>query len=142
MERYLLDTNVVSELRKVGSGKANKAVARWSSELNAGDLYLSVISLHEIEIGVLQKERRDKAQGSVLRRWMTERLLPAFRGRILPVTQDIALTASAWHVPVTRSFQDSLIAATAAVHNLTVATRNVQDFRPFDCRIHDPFTQK
>ena len=88
---FVLDTNVVSELRKVRLGRANANVAKWADSVNAADLYLSVITLQELEIGVLQAEHRDPKQGAVLRTWLNNHVLPAFEGRILPVDTAVAL---------------------------------------------------
>ena len=78
---FILDTNVVSELRKVRLGKADERVARWADSVEANELYLSVITIHELEIGILLAERRDPAQGAVLRTWLNNHVLPAFAGR-------------------------------------------------------------
>lgn len=123
---YLLDTNVVSELRKVRAGKADPNVARWADSVDAGELYLSVISVQELEIGVLLVERRDAAQGAMLRTWLNDHVLPAFTGRILPVDITVALRSARLHVP--DPVRDGLIAATAFVHGMTIVTRNVADF--------------
>lgn len=125
---FLLDTNVVSELRKVAAGRADPRVAAWADAVDAADLYLSVVSVEELEIGVLMVERRDAAQGRLLRAWLDERALPAFAGRILPVTEAIARESARLHVPDPRPVRDALIAATARVHRITVVTRNVADF--------------
>ncbi|MFC5848573.1 type II toxin-antitoxin system VapC family toxin [Deinococcus petrolearius] len=126
---YLLDTNVVSELRKVRSGKADPQVSRWAQGVQASALYLSVITVQELELGILLKERRDPEQGRVLRGWFEGQVLPAFAGRLLPVTVAIARQCAALNVPETKPERDGLIAATALVHGLTVATRNVRDFQ-------------
>ena len=126
---FLLDTNVVSELRKAGDGKADAAVIAWLSGGDAATLYLSVISLMEIELGVLRIERRDAAQGAKLRTWMDRYVLPEFVDRTLPVDAAVALRCAALHVPDPRSERDALIAATALVHGMTVVTRNTVDFR-------------
>ena len=125
---YLLDTNIVSELRKVPTGKADANVVRWVSSRDAGLFFLSVISLLEIERGVLLLQRRDPVQGSRLRHWLDAYLRPAFKGRILPIDDSIATTCAHLHVPNPRSDGDSLIAATALVHGLSVVTRNERDF--------------
>jgi predicted nucleic acid-binding protein len=125
---YLLDTNVVSELRKVRAGKADERVAAWADSVDAGDLYLSVIGVQELEIGVLLAERRDPAQGAVLRAWLDGRVLVAFAGRILVVDSAVARRSARLHVPDPRPLRDGLIAATALVHGMTVVTRNVVDF--------------
>lgn len=123
---YLLDTNVVSELRK--GNKAQRSVRRWAQACSTTSLYLSAISILELETGILLVERRDRKQGEILRTWMEEHVLPAFRGHILPVDTAGALRCAALHVPNPRSDRDALIAATALVHGLTIVTRNAHDF--------------
>jgi len=125
---FLLDTNVVSELRKAPRGRADPGVVAWAQSVPSSSLYLSVISLLELEQGVLQLQRRDPAQGAILRRWLAEQVLPAFQGRVLAVDVPVVLRCAALHVPDRRAERDSLIAATALVHGLTVVTRNVADF--------------
>src|ERR1035437_2731237 len=127
---YLLDTNVVSELRKVRLGKADKNVAAWADSVEASNLYLSVITAQELEIGVLLAERHDPAQGALLRKWLNAQVLPAFNGRILAVDVAVAQRSARLHVPDPRPVRDGLIAATALVHGMTVVTRNVADFEP------------
>ena len=127
---YLLDTNVVSELRKVRVGKADAHVADWADSIDASDLYLSVITIHELEIGVLLAERRDPSQGAVFRAWLNGHVLPAFTGRILAVDTAIAQRSAHLHVPDPRPVRDGLIAATALIHGMVVVTRNVADFAP------------
>jgi predicted nucleic acid-binding protein len=129
---YLLDTNVVSELRKSRAGKANPGVAAWAREVPASFLFMSVISLHELEHGVLLAERRDPAQGRVLRRWLDRSVANAFAERFLPVDERVARRAAALHVPDPAPFRDALIAATALVHTMTVVTRNAGDFSHFE----------
>lgn len=125
---FLLATNVVSELRKVRSGKADVYVSRWAESVESADLYLSVITVQELEIGVLLAERRDVVQGAMLRAWMESHVLPAFAGRILPVDTMVAIRSAQLHVPDPRPIRDGLIAATALVYGITVVTRNVGDF--------------
>lgn len=137
---FLLDTNVVSELRKVRLGKADPNAARWADQVDPADLYLSVIVVQELEIGIQLLERRDTAQGVVFRAWMDSQVLPAFAGRILAIDTAIALRSSSLHVPDPRPVRDSLIAATALVHRLTVVTRNISDFAPMGVPILNPFS--
>ena len=125
---YLLDTNVVSELRKVRAGKADPNVARWADSVDASQLYLSVISVQELELGVLLVERRDAVQGAMLRNWLKDQVLQAFTGRILPVDTRVALRSARMHVPDPHPVRDGLIAATALVHGMTIVTRHVDDF--------------
>lgn len=127
---FLLDTNVVSELRKVRLGKADSGVAAWADSVDAADLYISAITVQELEIGVLLLERRDPLQGAIFRSWLTMHVLPAFTDRILVVDTAVALRSARLHVPDLRPVRDGLIAATALVHGMTVVTRNVADFQP------------
>lgn len=136
---YLLDTNVVSELRKVRAGKADPNVARWADRVDAGELYLSVIAVQELEIGVLLVERRDPVQGAMLRSWLNDHVLPAFAGRILPVDTAVALRSARLHVPDPHPVRDGLIAATALVHGMTVVTRNVEDFASAGAKVLNPW---
>jgi toxin FitB len=134
---YILDTNVVSELRK--AKKANQNVMKWAQLLPAATLYISVISLLELEIGILLLERRDKEQGGILRAWMNRHVLPTFSGRILAIDTTVAQRCAALHVPNPRSDRDALIAATALAHGLTVATRNVADFEGMGVAVLNPW---
>ena len=129
---FVLDTNVVSELRKVRAGKAHPNVAGWASRVPPGQLFLSAITIHELEHGVLLAERADPAQGAVLRRWLDDSVAAAFIGRVLPVDGLVARRAAALHIPDPAPFRDALIGATALVHNMAVATRNVKDFERFE----------
>jgi len=138
---YLLDTNVVSELRKVRSGKADAGVAQWAEQTRAAELYLSVISLHELDIGVLLRERKDAEQGRMLREWLEQHVLPAFADRVLPVDVAVARASARLHVPDPRPVRDALIAATALVHDMTVVTRNIADFEPTGVAIHNPWSR-
>jgi len=128
---YLLDSNIISELRKAPAGRANSGVVAWAQATPAESLFISAITLMELEKGVQLKTRHDPTAGSVLRRWLAERLLPAFRGRVLSVDEAVALENAGYHVPEPRPLADSLIAATAKVRGLCVVTRNVKDFEHF-----------
>jgi len=136
---FLLDTNVVSELRKIRLGRADKNVARWADSVDAAELYVSVITVQELELGVLLAERRDPAQGAMLRTWLEGHVLPAFAGRILPVDVAVAQRCTALHVPDPRPAMDGLIAATALVHGMTLVTRNRADFQALDLVILNPW---
>lgn len=125
---YLLDTNVVSELRKIGDGKADARVAAWVDTEDAESFFISAITILELERGVLGIQRRDAAQGARLRAWLDNHVRPEFAGRILPIDDQIAMRCAHLHIPDRRNEVDALIAATALVHGLTVATRNVRDF--------------
>jgi predicted nucleic acid-binding protein len=138
---YLLDTNVVSELRKARAGKADSNVAAWAESIPAASLFISVITVHEIELGVLLKERKDAAQGAILRAWFDERVLPAFAGRVLAVDSTIAKCSASLHVPDPRPTRDMFIAATALVHRMAVVTRNVADFQETRVQIINPWDE-
>ncbi|MFN7229952.1 MAG: type II toxin-antitoxin system VapC family toxin [Synechococcaceae cyanobacterium] len=138
---YLIDTNLVSELRKVRSGKADPGVAAWADGVDASSLFLSAITLHELELGVLLAERRDPTQGALLRHWLQHAVVPAFAGRILAVDAAVALRSAALHVPDPKPFRDGLIAATALVHSLVVVTRNLADFEATGVPLLNPWQQ-
>ncbi|CDM61784.1 type II toxin-antitoxin system VapC family toxin [Rhizobium favelukesii] len=137
--KYLLDTNVVSELRKVGDGKADANVTKWVGAQDSNDLFISAITILEIERGILTIQRRDAAQGSRLRGWMDSRVRPEFAERVLPIDDAIATRCAHLHIPDRRNEADALIAATALVRGLTVVTRNVQDFDDTGVIVVDPW---
>ena len=138
---FLLDTNVVSELRKVGDGRADARVVAWISRHDAASFYISALTLMELEIGILRIERRDAAQGERLRRWMDRHVLPEFLDRTLPVDSAVALKCARLHVPDPWSERDALIAATAMVHGMTVVTGNLSDFEATGVAVIDPWTE-
>jgi predicted nucleic acid-binding protein len=139
---FLLDTNVVSELRKAGDGKADAHVVTWLSSVDAATLYLSAITLLEIEVGVLRVERRDAPQGARLRAWMAHHILPEFLDRTLPIDAAVALRCAPLHVPDPHSERDALIAATALVHGMTVVTRTVEDFESTGVPLLNPWDDR
>ena len=139
---FVLDTNVVSELRRAKAGKANKNVTAWAAKVPAGGLFLSAITILELEIGVLLVERRDPAQGAILRVWIDSHVLPAFAGRVLAVDTVVAQRCAMLHVPDPRADRDALIAATALVHGMTVVTRNVADFEPTGVPVLNPWNRE
>jgi len=136
---FLLDTNVVSELRRAGSGKADPGVVAWAEQADPAALFLSVVSLHELEMGVRLKQHRDPRQGQLLRHWLDQQVVPAFAGRILPVDEAVARCSAALHVPDPRPLRDGMIAATALVHAMVVVTRNVGDFLPTGVDVLNPW---
>jgi predicted nucleic acid-binding protein len=135
----LLDTNVVSELRKIRVGKADSNVAAWAETLDTGTLFISTITIHELEIGIRLAERRDARQGAMFRTWLETQILPAFAGRILSIDIAIGRRAAALHVPDPRPINDAFLAATALVHNLMIVTRNLVDFRGTGVRVFNPW---
>jgi toxin FitB len=135
---YLLDTNVVSELRK--TTRADVGVQAWSAKYPFTQFWLSTISLLELEIGILRVHRRDPTQSKRLRDWLESSLLPQFGTRILNIDSDIARRCAQLHVPDPRPERDALIAATALVHGLTVVSRNTADFQPLGVKLINPWT--
>lgn len=136
---YLLDTNVVSELRKATSGRVDPHVLRWSQSVPPPLCHVSAMSILELEIGVRQTERRDAPQGRLLRRWLDEAVLPFFSRRVLPVDLPVMLRCAEMSVPDGRPDRDGLIGATAYVQNMVLVTRNVADFAGMDIRILNPW---
>ncbi len=136
---YLLDTNVVSELRRVDAGTADPHVKAWSETLDAESTFLSVITVLELELGTLLMERRDARQGAMLRVWLNNRILLEYERRILPFDAQIAKRCATLHVPDPQDDRDSLIAATALVHSMTVVTRNVSHFQRTGVPTLDPW---
>ena len=136
---FVLDTNVVSELRKVRLGKADLNFAAWTQSVDAADLFVSAITIMELELGVLSIERKDATQGAMLRMWLEQHVLPEFSGRTLPVDTAVAQRCARLHVPDKRGERDALIAAPALVHGMTVVTRNVADFKPTGVSILNPW---
>jgi predicted nucleic acid-binding protein len=136
---FVLDTNVVSELRKVRLGKADMNLTAWTESLDASELFVSAITIMELELGVLSIERKDAAQGALLRLWLEQHVLPEFSQRTLPVDTAVAQRCARLHVPDKRGERDALIAATALVHGMTVATRNVADFKPMGVPLINPW---
>lgn len=136
---YVLDTNVVSELRKVRAGKADANVAAWAESVDATTLFVSAITIMELELGVLSIERKDATQGAMLRAWLEQHVLPEFSGRTLPVDTAVAQRCARLHVPDRRNERDALIAASALVHGMTVVTRNVADFQATGVTILNPW---
>jgi hypothetical protein len=134
---FLLDTNVLSELRR--RDRTHPGVAAWADGAQASDLFLSVITVLEVEMGAQLLARRDQAQGAVLRAWIDDKVMPAFAGRILAVDTAVAQRCAQLHVPDPRAERDALIAATALVHRMTVVTRNTADFLPMGVNLLNPW---
>jgi hypothetical protein len=139
---FVLDTNVVSELRKARTGKIDANVATWAENVDAAVLFVSSVTIMELELGVLSVERRDAVQGAVLRSWLEQHVLPEFSERTLPVDTAVALRCARLHVPDKRSERDALIAATALVHGFTVVTRNIKDFHATGVSLINPWEKQ
>lgn len=136
---FIIDTNVISELRKARSGRADPSVVAWMAVTPTATMYLSAMTILELELGVLLVERRDPAQAGLIRRWVENRVIASFGDRILSVDTDVARQAAALHVPNPKPDRDALIAATALVHGMTVVTRNVADFEPTGVPVLNPW---
>jgi predicted nucleic acid-binding protein len=141
---YLLDTNVVSEMRKAlptpnRQPKIDGRVQSWLGSVSANDLYLSVITVLELGLGLLLLERRDPVQGALLNSWVRGRVLDSFSGRILAVDLAIAHRRASLHVPDRLEDRDALIAATALVHGMTIVTRNVTHFERTGVALLNPW---
>jgi predicted nucleic acid-binding protein len=136
---FLLDTNVVSELRKAKTNKINPNVKAWAESVATMDLFLSAITVLELEMGIGLLERRDKPQAALLNTWLEYHVLPTFAERILPVDTAVALCCGRLHVPDPRAERDALIAATALIHHKIVVTRNVDDFKPMNVKLLNPW---
>lgn len=136
---YLLDTNVLSEIRKIGSGKANTGVVDWSKMIHPDDLFISVITLLEIEQGILKLQRKDTNQAKRYAKWLYDDVIPQFAKHTINIDSKIALKCASLHVPDKRPANDALIASTAIIHGLTLVTRNVADFQRLPVAILNPF---
>jgi len=136
---YLLDTNIISELKKLDSGKIHPQVQRWAYSINLMQTKISVVSITEIRTGILSLTRKDQAQAASLDNWFANRLLPAYRTRTLSVDTEVALICAQLHIPAKRPINDAYIAATAIAHNLTLVTRNVRDFQGLPLMLENPF---
>jgi predicted nucleic acid-binding protein len=133
---WLLDTNVVSELRKADP---HLPVRAWAERQPPLATYLSVATVFELERGVRLKERADPAQGARLRRWLDHLVEVEFVDRVLSIDREVAVLAAGLHIPDPRPQHDAWIAATALHHGLTVVTRNVKDFAPLGAKVLDPW---
>lgn len=136
---YLLDTNVISELRKAKSKHVNKKVIKWAKSVSRSSLFLSVITILELETGINSLERCDPSQGAILRTWMDTHVIPTFSDRILFFDTAVAQRCAKLHVPNRKSDRDAIIAATALVHGMTVVTRNLSDFEKTGVEILNPW---
>ena len=135
----LLDTNVVSELRKVASGRAHPNVVLWNENVDPAETFISSVVLHELEIGVRLVEHHDAVAGKVLRNWLENAVLTTFSGRILPLDEVAAVQAAQWHVPNPKPINDAYIAATAFTRRMTLVTRNIGDFEGTGVALINPW---
>jgi predicted nucleic acid-binding protein len=134
---FVLDTNVISELRK--SGRADPSVVGWSKSVSNAEQYLSAMAIFEVELGILKVGRTNKAQATIFRTWLEDTVIPAFSGRILPIDEQVAVLFAHIMAPKTRPYRDAMIAATAQRHGFAVVTRNVRDFIELPVRVINPW---
>ena len=138
---FLLDTNILSEIRKISQGRADPALARWVQAIDFDRCHLCVITLLEIEQGILRVQHRgDEAQFLRLEKWLNDTVLPTFGTRILPIDAHTARVCARLHVPDQRPYNDALIAACAIRHGLTLVTRNTRDFAALQVPLLNPFS--
>jgi toxin FitB len=133
---YLVDTNVISELRR--GERCNPGVATWFAEVSTADLYLSVLTVGEMRKGIEAIRRRDQRTAEALETWLGE-VVATFSDRILPVDEGVAEQWGRFNVPNPLPVVDSLLAATASVHGLTLVTRNVKDVERTGVPCLNPF---
>jgi toxin FitB len=136
---YLLDTNIISESRKLGTDRIDPNAARWLAEVDAESSFISAMTVFELERGVAQMERRDAKQGAALRHWLDDQILTVYEHRTLSLTRDVAVICAGLHVPDPKSERDAWIAATAINAGLTLVTRNVDDFANMSAALLNPF---
>lgn len=136
---YLLDTNIVSEGRKLGTPRVDPRAARWFARIDVETTFLSAMTLFELERGVQQLERRDATQGLMLRRWLGDQVMASYEGRILPLSGAVALVCAGLHIRDPKSERDAWIAATAIDAGLSLVTRNVGDFAKMGAKLINPF---
>ncbi|MCW9732591.1 type II toxin-antitoxin system VapC family toxin [Avibacterium sp. 20-15] len=136
---YFIDTNVLSEIRKIKSGKANQGVINWLSEINEQQIYTNIIVMMELERGILAKERKDPWQGKILRQWFEHTIKTGFSNRILHLNDKTAKICATLHIPDHCPENDAWIAASAIQYGLTLVTRNTADFSRMGVKLLNPF---
>ncbi|HET9842052.1 MAG TPA: type II toxin-antitoxin system VapC family toxin [Nocardioides sp.] len=134
--RYVLDTNVVSAL---GVRGRNPQVEQWAASVPVADQFVTALTISELERGVIAKERSDPDQGTILRRWLEQRVLPAFADRVLPFDLAAARILAAYRVPEHAPLDDALIAAIAQAADMSVVTRNTRHFEPLGVTCLNPW---
>ncbi|WP_339779799.1 type II toxin-antitoxin system VapC family toxin [uncultured Thalassospira sp.] len=136
---YLLDSDVIVELRKAGSEKANENVVKWANSVPTAGTFLSAITILELEIAILEFEWQDEERGAIMRKWLDDHVIPAFDGRVLPINEKVARKCAQFHSRGSHSEGATLLAATALVHGLTVVTRNIDEFKPTGVTLCNPW---
>lgn len=135
---YLLDTNVVSAMRKPDR---NAQIRVWAVSVPIVELFVAASTIAEIERGVIGKERTDPPQGATLRRWFEDQVLPTFDRRVLPLDLAAARILATYRVPEHAPYDDALIAAVAQAAGKTIVTRNTRHFEPLGARCLDPWNR-
>ena len=138
---FLLDTNIISESRKLGTPRVDPRAARWFAQVDVETSFVSAMTIFELERGVQHMERRDAKQGSVLRRWLDDQIMTTYERRILPLSREVALICAGLHIPDPKSERDAWIAATAIDAELTLVSRNVGDFAGMGVKLINPFEE-
>ena len=138
---YLLDTNLISEIRKMPKGKCDQGVEQWVKTTSQNLMFTSAVVLMELERGILAMERKDMAQGTMLRTWFEKDVLPAFQSKILSVNEQTARICAKLHIPDHTPENDAWVAASAIQHNLVLVTRNTDDFARTGVRLLNPFQE-
>lgn len=136
---YLLDTNIISESRKLGTSKIDPRAARWLGKVDVETTFVSAMTIFELERGVRQMERRDAKQGASLRRWFDDQIMTTYENRTLPLSRAVALICASLHIPDPKSERDAWIAATGIDAGLTLVSRNVADFDGMGVGLINPF---
>lgn len=139
---YLLDTNVISNARKIHTGKMPYCFVKWWNDVDLMQCYLSALTIFEIELGILQKARKDPIQGEILTNWLENQIKVQFNGRILPYDMAMANKTAPLHIPDPKALVDSMIASTALHYDLIMVTDNQKDFVDFKgLKLLNPFIE-
>lgn len=138
---FVLDTNVVSEMRKIASGKADANVSLWAARQTVNALFITVVSVQELDTGIMSIERKDERQGVIMRRWMEDIVMPGFSGRILDYDVKAARLCAGLHIPDKRPSADAMIAAITMANRMALVTRNIKDFTDIDLPVINPWQE-
>ncbi len=139
---FLLDTNIISESRKLGTARVDPNAARWFAEVDAETSFISAMTIFELERGVAQMERRDAKQGAALRHWLDGQILTIYEHRTLLLSKEVALICAGLHIPDPKSERDAWIAATAIDAGFALVTRNITDFTNMGVKLFNPFERQ